>query len=145
MIITTRFELGVPVEGAWAYLLDVQRIAHCVPGASLTQMIDDRTFEGKIEVKLGPIAVSYKGRAAIEEVDEANHRVRVKAQGAETRGRAGRRQVRRRARRHAGAAGHESGAGARHQPIDRAWPWCTASRDGRRDDRCGRSAEPDVR
>src|ERR671925_1695758 len=89
MIITTRFELGVPVDAAWAYLLDVQKIAHCVPGASLTQMIDDRTFEGKIEVKLGPIAVSYKGRAAIEEVDEANHRVRVKAQGAETRGRGG--------------------------------------------------------
>jgi carbon monoxide dehydrogenase subunit G len=87
--ITTRFELGVPVEAAWAYLLDVQKIAHCVPGASLTQMIDERTFEGKIEVKLGPIAVSYKGRASIEEIDESNHRVRIKAQGAETRGRGG--------------------------------------------------------
>jgi carbon monoxide dehydrogenase subunit G len=89
VIITTRFELGAPMEAAWAYLLDVGKIAHCVPGGALTQMIDDRTFEGRIEVKLGPISVAYKGRASIEEIDEAKHRVRIKAQGAETRGRGG--------------------------------------------------------
>ena len=42
MLITTRFELAAPVEAAWAYLLDVPKIAHCVPGASLTEVIDDR-------------------------------------------------------------------------------------------------------
>jgi carbon monoxide dehydrogenase subunit G len=89
MVITTRFELGVPVDAGWAYLLDVEKIAHCVPGASLTEVIDDKTYAGKIEVKLGPIAVSYKGRITLESVDESNHRVRVKAEGAEIRGRGG--------------------------------------------------------
>jgi uncharacterized protein len=89
MVITTRFELGVPVEAAWAYLLDVPKIAHCVPGASLTDVIDDKTYAGKVEVKLGPIGVSYKGRITLESVDATTHTVKVKAEGAETRGRGG--------------------------------------------------------
>jgi uncharacterized protein len=89
MVITTRFELGASVDAAWAYLLDVQKIAHCVPGASLTEVIDDKTYAGKIEVKLGPIGVSYKGRVMIESMDPATHTVQVKAEGAETRGRGG--------------------------------------------------------
>ena len=55
MLITTRFDLEVPVETAWAYMLDVQKMAHGVPGAALTQVIDDRTYEGKIGVKVGAI------------------------------------------------------------------------------------------
>jgi carbon monoxide dehydrogenase subunit G len=89
VVITTRFELGAPVEVAWAYLLDVPKIARCVPGASLTDVIDDKTYAGKVEVKLGPIAVSYKGRITIESMDAATHTVKVKADGAETRGRGG--------------------------------------------------------
>jgi uncharacterized protein len=89
LVITTRFDLEVPVDAAWAYLLDVRKIAHCVPGASLTEVIDDKTYAGKVEVKLGPIAVSYKGRITMESIDEAAHTVRIKAQGAETRGRGG--------------------------------------------------------
>ena len=89
MVITTRFELGVPVESAWAYLLDVPKIAHCVPGASLTEVIDDKTYAGKVEVKLGPIGVSYKGKITLESVDETTHTVKIKAEGAETRGRGG--------------------------------------------------------
>ena len=89
MLITTRFELGAPVEAAWAYLLDVPKIAHCVPGASLTDVIDDKTYAGKVEVKLGPISVSYKGRITIESMDAVTHTVRVKAEGTETRGRGG--------------------------------------------------------
>ena len=89
MIITTRFELGAPMEAAWAYLLDVPKIAHCVPGASLTDVIDDKTYAGKVEVKLGPIGVSYKGKITLESVDATTHTVKVKAEGAETRGRGG--------------------------------------------------------
>jgi uncharacterized protein len=89
MVITTRFELGVPVDAAWSYLLDVEKIAHCVPGASLTEVIDDKTYAGKIEVKLGPIAVSYKGQITLESVDSASRTVRIKGQGAEVRGRGG--------------------------------------------------------
>src|SRR6184192_436180 len=69
MAITTRFELAAPIEAAWAYLLDVPKIAHCVPGASLTEVIDDKTYGGKVDVKLGPIGVSYKGRITIQSMD----------------------------------------------------------------------------
>lgn len=89
MIITTRFELGAPIEAAWAYLLDVPKIAHCVPGASLTNVIDDKTYEGKVEVKLGPIGVAYKGKIMIESMDASTHTVNVKAEGSESRGRGG--------------------------------------------------------
>src|SRR6202022_4967436 len=89
MVITTRFEIGAPIEAAWAYLLDVPKIAHCVPGAALTEVIDDKTYSGKVEVRLGPIGVSYKGRITIDSMDEATHTVHVKADGAETRGRGG--------------------------------------------------------
>ena len=89
MVITTRFDLGAPVDAAWAYLLDVPKIAHCVPGASLTDVVDDKTYAGKVEVKLGPIGVSYKGQITIESMDPTTHTVRVKAEGAETRGRGG--------------------------------------------------------
>src|SRR2546429_8669917 len=89
MVITTRFELAAPIEAAWAYLLDVPKIAHCVPGASLTEVIDDKTYGGKVDVKLGPIGVSYKGRITIQNMDESAHTVSVRAEGSETRGRGG--------------------------------------------------------
>jgi carbon monoxide dehydrogenase subunit G len=89
MVITTRFQLAVPVDTAWAYLLDVQKVAQCVPGASLTEVIDEKTYAGKIGVKLGPIAVGYKGRITLESVDPASHTVQIKGQGSEDRGRGG--------------------------------------------------------
>ena len=89
MVITTRFDLSVPIEAAWAYLLDIRKVADCVPGASLAQVIDDHTYEGRIEIKLGPIAVGYKGRVSLENIDPTNHSVQIKAQGVESRGRGG--------------------------------------------------------
>src|SRR2546430_17019982 len=89
MVITTRFELSAPIEAAWAYLLDVPKIAHCVPGASLTDVIDDKTYAGKVDVKLGPIGVSYKGRITIQSMDEWVHTASIRAEGSETRGRGG--------------------------------------------------------
>ena len=82
MVITTRFELAAPIEAAWAYLLDVPKIAHCVPGASLTEVIDDKTYGGKV-------GVSYKGRITIQSMDESAHTVSIRAEGSETRGRGG--------------------------------------------------------
>ena len=55
----------------------------------MTDVVDDKTYAGKVEVKLGPIGVSYKGQITIESMDPTTHTVRVKAEGAETRGRGG--------------------------------------------------------
>lgn len=89
MIITTSFTVDAPLDVVWRHLLDVPTIAPCVPGAQLTSVIDDHTYEGKIQVKLGPITVDYKGQVQIDAIDEAAHTVNLKANGVESRGRGG--------------------------------------------------------
>jgi carbon monoxide dehydrogenase subunit G len=89
MILKNRFAVDAPLDAVWRHLLDVPKVANCVPGAQLTQVIDERTYEGKIGIKLGPIDVGYSGRVFLEEIDEQAHRLRLKAEGTESRGRGG--------------------------------------------------------
>jgi uncharacterized protein len=86
VLIENDFEVPAPIDHAWAYLLDVERIAPCAPGAELTEAVDDRTWKGKIAMKLGPVSLSFAGTVTIDERDEANHRVVLQARGLETRG-----------------------------------------------------------
>lgn len=83
------FEIPLPVNEAWKVLLDVPRIAPCMPGAELTAVENENTYKGKVSVRLGPVALTFAGRAQIEEIDEANHRARIKAQGVDAKGRGG--------------------------------------------------------
>jgi carbon monoxide dehydrogenase subunit G len=70
----------------WAYLLDVEHVAPCMPGAQLTEVVDDRNWKGKVTVKLGPVSLSFAGTVHMEERDDDAHRVVVKAQGMEQKG-----------------------------------------------------------
>jgi uncharacterized protein len=79
-------EVDAPIERVWALVNDVPRIAPCMPGAQLTNVVDDGTYEGTIRVKLGPINMSYKGSAVLEGVDEANRTARISASGKDVRG-----------------------------------------------------------
>ncbi|MFJ1653934.1 SRPBCC family protein [Streptomyces sp. NPDC088337] len=79
------FTVPVPVDDAWRALLDIERVAPCLPGATV-QEYDGRTVTGSVKVKLGPITVDYKGTAVFEEQDEAAHRMVLAASGRETRG-----------------------------------------------------------
>jgi uncharacterized protein len=79
-------EVDAPIERVWALVNDVPRIAPCMPGAQLTNVVDDGTYEGTIRVKLGPINMSYKGTAVLEGVDEANRTARISASGKDVRG-----------------------------------------------------------
>jgi carbon monoxide dehydrogenase subunit G len=83
--IEDEFRVAVPVEEAWKVLLDVERIAPCMPGAQL-QEIEGDEFRGIVKVKVGPITAQYKGVARIESADEATHTVVIKADGRDTRG-----------------------------------------------------------
>jgi uncharacterized protein len=83
----TRFLVPVPPEQAWKILLDVERIAPCVPGAELTEVVDERTWKGKANVKLGAVSLAYAGTVVIEERDDAGRRAVLNARGTETRGR----------------------------------------------------------
>ncbi|MEU1271517.1 SRPBCC family protein [Streptomyces sp. NPDC005799] len=79
------FSVPVPVDDAWRTLLDIERVAPCMPGATVEEY-DGKTVTGAVKVKVGPITVTYKGTAVFEEQDEAAHRMVLIASGRETRG-----------------------------------------------------------
>ncbi len=85
MRLENRFTVPVPVEEAWRVLLDVERIAPCMPGATLTSVDGDR-FEGTVKVKVGPINLTYGGKASFVSKDEAAHVAVIDGSGKETRG-----------------------------------------------------------
>jgi len=86
MKIEQNVEVDAPLDRVWALVNDVPRIAPCMPGAQLTNVVDDRTYEGTIRVKLGPINMSYKGTAVLDEIDESTHSARLTASGKDVRG-----------------------------------------------------------
>lgn len=86
MKLENTFEVAAPPEQVWAFLLDVERMAPCMPGAELTEVVDDRTWKGKVNVKLGPVSLSYAGTVVMRERDDAARRCVLQADGRETRG-----------------------------------------------------------
>lgn len=80
-----RFSVPVPVAQAWDVLLDVERIAPCMPGATV-ESFDGETIEGRVKVKVGPIQVTYAGTAKLVEKDEAGRRAVIDASAKEARG-----------------------------------------------------------
>jgi carbon monoxide dehydrogenase subunit G len=79
------FRVPVPITQAWDVLLDVERIAPCMPGATV-ESFDGETVHGRVKVKVGPIQVTYGGTAKFVEKDDAAHRVTLDAHGKEARG-----------------------------------------------------------
>jgi hypothetical protein len=86
MKIENEFMVPAPAEHLWAYLLDVERVAPCMPGAELTETVDDTTWKGKVNMKLGPVSLSFAGTVTIAERDDAAYRVILSAKGMEQKG-----------------------------------------------------------
>jgi carbon monoxide dehydrogenase subunit G len=84
--ITERFEVQAPVERVWKYLIDPASVVQCLPGAELLETQDDRNFLGAIKVKVGPLAMSYKGKASFTEVNDETHTVRMVGEAREVGG-----------------------------------------------------------
>jgi len=87
LIISNSFEIPLPPEEAWPLLMDVPRIAPCLPGAELLEALPDNAYKGKVSVRLGPVALAFTGTAKFEEINEAARTARLKAQGADQKGR----------------------------------------------------------
>jgi len=87
MKIENSFRVDLPLENAWATLLDIPSIVPCMPGAELLAIEDARSYRGQVKVKLGPVSVAFKGRAHLDEVDAAQHVVQASASGTEEKGR----------------------------------------------------------
>ena len=85
MQLENSFTVPVPVDEAWRVLLDIERIAPCMPGAALDSVEGD-DFTGRVKVKLGPINLTYQGKASFIEKDEAAHRAVIDARGKDQRG-----------------------------------------------------------
>lgn len=85
MQLENSFTVPVPVDEAWRVLLDIERIAPCMPGAALDSVTGD-DFTGRVKVKLGPINLTYQGKASFIEKDEANHKAVIDARGKDQRG-----------------------------------------------------------
>ena len=86
MLIENEFVVAQPVDPLWAYLLDVEKIAPCMPGAELTEQVDDTTWKGKVNVAFGPVKLSFAGSVHIDQRDDAAHRVVLAAKGMEAKG-----------------------------------------------------------
>ena len=80
------FEVRAPVERVWETLIDIERVAPCLPGAEITEADDDGTYRGTFSVRLGPTTAAYRGELRLEEVDESAHRVVMRASGQDKRG-----------------------------------------------------------
>ena len=83
------FEVPLPPDEAWKVLLDIERIAPCMPGAELTEVVDQNTYKGKIGVRLGPVALTFAGIVKFDQIDNAARTARVAAQGTDAKGRGG--------------------------------------------------------
>jgi carbon monoxide dehydrogenase subunit G len=83
------FEVAAPLGRVWEALVDVERVAPCLPGAAVTGRNDDGSYNGTFKVKIGPTSASYTGKLQMEQIDESVHTATMQAQGTDKRGQGG--------------------------------------------------------
>jgi uncharacterized protein len=81
------FQVNQPIDKVWALLSDPAKVASCVPGAQITEKVDDNTYKGAISVKVGPSVTDYKGEVLILRLDPQNHEIEIQGKGQDVRGR----------------------------------------------------------
>jgi uncharacterized protein len=80
------FQVAAPLDRVWEALIDVERVAPCLPGAEITEAGEEGTYRGTFSVRLGPTTAAYRGELAMEEVDAEAHRAVMRASGQDKRG-----------------------------------------------------------
>lgn len=83
------FQVAAPIEQVWEALIDLERVAPCLPGAEITDHDEDGTYHGTFKVKLGPTTAAYRGTIKIEHADEQAREATLKARGTDKRGQGG--------------------------------------------------------
>ncbi len=81
MKIESSFTVAAPSDVVFAYLLDVNQVVGCLPGAELTEVVDSQTFKGKLKIKVGAVQVTYQGTAHIVDMQEDDTRATVTIEG----------------------------------------------------------------
>ena len=80
------FQVQEPLERVWKLISDPTKVANCLPGAQITEAVDDRTFKGVIKVQVGPSVTDYKGQVHIERLDDQKHEIEIVGKGQDVRG-----------------------------------------------------------
>jgi carbon monoxide dehydrogenase subunit G len=86
VIIAKTFRVDEPVEKVWALLSDPRKVATCVPGAQITEQVDDKTYKGAIKVKVGPSTNEFKGELQVLRLDAQTHELEILGKGQDVRG-----------------------------------------------------------
>lgn len=86
MRLENSFTVPADPDRVWTFMMDVQRVVPCMPGAEITEQVDENTWKGKVSIKVGPVGLSFAGTLSRDEVDESGRRVVLNAKGQETRG-----------------------------------------------------------
>ena len=81
------FEVNEPVGKVWSFLSDPRKVAACVPGAQITEQVDEKTYRGAISVRVGPSVTDYKGELQILRLDDQDHEIEILGKGQDVRGR----------------------------------------------------------
>lgn len=89
MEIQKSFTVKAPRQAVWEFLIDPYRVAKCLPGAAITEKVDDANYTGTISIKVGPVTASYRGKLKFERLDAAAGEADLSASGQETRGKGG--------------------------------------------------------
>src|SRR4029077_15113908 len=80
------FRVDEPTDKVWAFLSDPRKVGACVPGAQITEQVDETTYKGAIKVKVGPSVTDYKGEVQIVRLDAAAHEIEILGKGQDTKG-----------------------------------------------------------
>src|SRR5687767_6842003 len=87
--IEKKFVVAAPADAVWAFLTDPRKVASCLPGASITGEIDEKTYAGAMNIKVGPVNAQYRGKLRFERLDAEAREAEIAATGQETRGTGG--------------------------------------------------------
>ncbi len=80
------FTVHEPADKVWTFLRDPRRVVTCVPGAQLTEQIDDKTYKGEVGMKVGPVVTHFSGEIHIDGLDDERRELRISGTGADTGG-----------------------------------------------------------
>lgn len=80
------FQVSEPIEKVWAFLSDPRKVGTCVPGAQITEQVNDTTYKGAIKVKVGPSVTDFKGEVQVLRLDAAAHEIEILGKGQDIKG-----------------------------------------------------------
>jgi carbon monoxide dehydrogenase subunit G len=86
VILENQFTVGADIDSVWRALLDMEGVASCLPGATITGTEQENVYDGSMRLKLGPMRVEYRGRATLSEVDEQSHTAVISLSAREAKG-----------------------------------------------------------